>query len=67
MTSETILRNARIVLADDVIEGSIKLVDGQIADIASGSSSVGEDMEGDFLTPGLIELHTEPDCRRTGA
>jgi alpha-D-ribose 1-methylphosphonate 5-triphosphate diphosphatase PhnM len=31
MTSETILRNARIVLADDVIEGSIKLVDGQIS------------------------------------
>jgi len=59
MTSETILRNARIVRVDDVIEGSIKLVNGQIADIASGPSSVGEDMEGDFLTPGLIELHTD--------
>ncbi|SPL65146.1 alpha-D-ribose 1-methylphosphonate 5-triphosphate diphosphatase [Ochrobactrum soli] len=59
MTNETILRNARIVLADDVIDGSIKLVDGKIADIASGPSAVGEDMEGDFLTPGLIELHTD--------
>src|SRR5690606_16732539 len=59
MGNETVLRNARIVLADDVVLGSLKLVDGRIADISAGASSTGEDMEGDFLTPGLVELHTD--------
>lgn len=59
MGNETVLRNARIVLSDDVVLGSLKLVDGRIADISAGASSVGEDMEGDFLTPGLVELHTD--------
>lgn len=59
MTTETILRNARIILADEVIEGAIRVVDGKIADISSGTSAVGEDMDGDFLTPGLVELHTD--------
>ncbi|PWL18029.1 phosphonate metabolism protein PhnM [Falsochrobactrum shanghaiense] len=59
MTTETILKNARIVLPDEVVEGSVKLVDGNIADIASGPSAYGEDMEGDYLTPGLVELHTD--------
>ncbi|UYT57691.1 alpha-D-ribose 1-methylphosphonate 5-triphosphate diphosphatase [Brucella sp. MAB-22] len=59
MGNETVLRNARIVLSDDVVLGSLKLVDGKIADISTGTSSVGEDMEGDFLTPGLVELHTD--------
>ncbi len=59
MGNETVLRNARIVLSDDVVLGSLKLVDGKIADISTGTSSVGDDMEGDFLTPGLVELHTD--------
>ncbi len=59
MANETVLRNARIVLTDDVILGSVKLTDGLIADISAGASSVGDDMEGDFLTPGLVELHTD--------
>lgn len=59
MADETILRNARIVLPDAVVEGAVKLRDGVIADISEGTSAVGEDMEGDFLTPGLIELHTD--------
>ena len=59
MGNETVLRNARIVLSDDVVLGSLKLVGGKIADISTGTSSIGEDMEGDFLTPGLVELHTD--------
>lgn len=59
MTTELILKNATIVLPDEVISGTIKVVDGIIADIASGSSISGKDMEGDYLTPGLIELHTD--------
>lgn len=59
MKTETVLSNAHIVLADEVIKGSIKLVDGKIDDISSGASVIGEDMDGDFITPGLIELHTD--------
>ncbi|MEC9435659.1 MAG: alpha-D-ribose 1-methylphosphonate 5-triphosphate diphosphatase [Pseudomonadota bacterium] len=56
---ETVLSNARIVLADEVVAGSVKLVGGKIADIAQGPSRLGEDIGGDLLVPGLIELHTD--------
>lgn len=59
MTTELILKNASIVLPDEVIRGTVKIVDGIIADVASGSSVSGKDMEGDYLTPGLVELHTD--------
>ena len=59
MTTETVLKNANIVLPDEVISGTVKIVDGIIVDITSGSSVSGEDMEGDYLTPGLVELHTD--------
>ncbi|WP_343314809.1 alpha-D-ribose 1-methylphosphonate 5-triphosphate diphosphatase [Brucella sp. BE17] len=59
MMTETILRNARIVLGREVIDGTIRILDGTIADISSGPSAIGEDLEGDFLTPGLVELHTD--------
>jgi len=59
MPTETILSNARIVLADDVIEGSIAIRDGLIADISRGASGAGEDVGGDYLIPGLVELHTD--------
>lgn len=56
---ERVLRNARIVLVDRVISGSVKIADGEIADIAEGDSALGDDFGGDFLIPGLIELHTD--------
>ena len=59
MSAELVLSNARIVLADEVVEGSLSIRDGVIADIASGSSRTGEDMGGEFLIPGLVELHTD--------
>lgn len=58
--TETILSNARIVLSDSVLHGTLHLRDGQIADISTGPAPrMAEDMEGDFLMPGLIELHTD--------
>jgi alpha-D-ribose 1-methylphosphonate 5-triphosphate diphosphatase len=61
MNAERIIRNARIVLRDEVIAGSVCLRDGKIADINAGSSSLAaaEDWNGDWLLPGLIELHTD--------
>lgn len=57
--TETVLSNARIVLADEVVSGSVMLRDGLIADISTGPARAGEDMGGDFIIPGLVELHTD--------
>jgi alpha-D-ribose 1-methylphosphonate 5-triphosphate diphosphatase len=35
------------------------LRDGLIVSIGTGNSAVGEDREGDYLVPGLVELHTD--------
>lgn len=57
--TETILKNARLVLPDEVVAGGLVLRDGRIADIATGPLAAGEDLEGDYLIPGLVELHTD--------
>lgn len=59
MTKETVLSNARIILEDDILHGSLLIRDGKIADISEGASAHGEDFEGDYLLPGLVELHTD--------
>jgi alpha-D-ribose 1-methylphosphonate 5-triphosphate diphosphatase len=58
---EIILGNARIVLADRIIErGWVAVADGRIAEIGEGSAPGGsEDAAGDLIMPGLIELHTD--------
>jgi alpha-D-ribose 1-methylphosphonate 5-triphosphate diphosphatase len=59
--SETVIGNARIVLADRVIEhGWVAFADGRIAEIGEGNAPAGnQDAGGDLITPGLIELHTD--------
>jgi alpha-D-ribose 1-methylphosphonate 5-triphosphate diphosphatase len=59
MTPETVFSNARIVLEDEIVAGSVLVRDGKIADISTGSTRAGEDFEGDYLIPGLVELHTD--------
>lgn len=56
---ETVLTNARIVLSDEVVSGTIVLRDGKIAEISTGNSAHGKDMQSDYLIPGLVELHTD--------
>ena len=60
-TSDFILANARVVLADAVIErGWVAVADGRIAEIGEGSPpGPAEDFAGDLLIPGLVELHTD--------
>lgn len=61
-TSEQLFSNAKIVLADEIVRGSVQVIDGVIADISSDTSSVNMstlDCQGDYLIPGLIELHTD--------
>lgn len=55
------IRNARLVLGDEMIEGGLCIVDGRIESIDAGASSATDalDLDGDFLMPGFIELHTD--------
>ena len=60
--SQTVFANARIVLEDEVVDGSVTVVDGFIEAVDHGSTRVRSDVvecEGDLLLPGLIELHTD--------
>ena len=59
--SETVIGNARIVLADRVIErGWVAFADGRIAEIGEGDvRGASEDAAGDIVMPGMIELHTD--------
>jgi alpha-D-ribose 1-methylphosphonate 5-triphosphate diphosphatase len=61
MSAEQILSNARLVTADRVFLGSVVMRDGLIADVAEGLSRLpqAQDLNGDFLLPGLVELHTD--------
>ncbi len=61
MSAERVLSNARLVLEDEMVQGSLLLRDGRIAGVASGPSALpaAEDMAGDFILPGLIDLHTD--------
>lgn len=56
--SETVFGNARLVLRDGIATGSLAVRDGRIAAV-DGATKQGEDLEGDYLLPGLIELHTD--------
>ncbi|MBN9334293.1 alpha-D-ribose 1-methylphosphonate 5-triphosphate diphosphatase [Devosia sp.] len=57
--TELVLSNARIVLADAEVTGSVLVRDGVIADIDTRNARTGEDFGGDYLIPGLVELHTD--------
>ena len=59
MSQDIAFTNARIVLENEIIEGSLLVRDGRIADISPGAGRVGEDLDGDYLLPGLVELHTD--------
>ena len=60
-TAETVFTNARLVLPDEVVTGSVKIAQGKITGIDQGGSQLSSaiDCEGDLVIPGLIELHTD--------
>lgn len=57
---EYVLGNARLVLADHVAHGYLCVAGGKIVEVGTGKPpGPAMDMEGDYLLPGLIELHTD--------
>ena len=62
MTNEPlVLANARLVLADEIIEdGWIVAANGTISEFGRGQPPAhADDMAGDLVIPGLVELHTD--------
>ncbi len=61
MSHETILTNARVVLPDAVVDGTVVIREGRIAEVQTGRSAApgAEDLGGELLLPGLVEIHTD--------
>ncbi len=55
------LANAKLVLADEVVHGSLLMENGIITEIREGEdvSRDAIDCAGDYVMPGLVELHTD--------
>ncbi len=61
MNTTTLIRNARIVTAQHEFLGHVHLRNGQIESVVAGDTQVTSalDWNGDWLLPGLVELHTD--------
>ena len=56
-----IFTNARIVARNEVVNGSLAVENGRITGISATASALPAalDLEGDYLMPGFVELHTD--------
>jgi len=61
MTGTAIFTNARVVSATEVVNGSLSVSRGVIDGLSAGRSALPAalDLEGDYLMPGFVELHTD--------
>jgi alpha-D-ribose 1-methylphosphonate 5-triphosphate diphosphatase len=61
MTDETILTNAVLVLPDATLNGTLILRGDRIAEVQPGDTgiSAAQDMDGDYLIPGIVDTHTD--------
>lgn len=57
--NESIFTNYRLQLPEEDVLGTLVVRDGIIADIQPGVVNQGQDGAGDYLMPGLVELHTD--------
>jgi len=61
MRGSVVFSNARLIMGDEVVHGTLAAVNGRIDAIDLGSTSVlgAIDLQGDFLMPGMVEMHTD--------
>ena len=58
--AEQLFANCRVVTARDVLPGGVVVRDGVVAEVGDATRvRAAFDCEGDYLIPGLIELHTD--------
>ena len=53
------INNARMLTPEAEVLGSIAVEGGDISDLGEGASNLGEDWNGDYLLPGIVEMHTD--------
>jgi alpha-D-ribose 1-methylphosphonate 5-triphosphate diphosphatase len=61
MSASIVFSNARMVRPDEVVHGTLSAAQGRIAAVDAGGTGVpgAIDLEGDYLLPGLVEVHTD--------
>lgn len=61
MTQDLMIANARLILPDEVVHGCLTVKNGVISAIDTGASvpAGAVDCGGEFVAPGLVELHTD--------
>ena len=61
MDPDIVLTNATLVLPDETVTGTIAMKGATIVGIDTGRSSLASaiDMDGDYLIPGIVDLHTD--------
>ncbi|MFN3482513.1 MAG: alpha-D-ribose 1-methylphosphonate 5-triphosphate diphosphatase, partial [Rhabdaerophilum calidifontis] len=59
--TETVLTNARLILETEIVEGSIVFDEQGIRAVDLGRSALpgAIDAGGDYVAPGLVEMHTD--------
>jgi len=59
--NDLVFKNAQLVLPNEVVKGSLSVVDGRIAavDQSQVDHASAWDMHGDYLMPGFVEMHTD--------
>jgi alpha-D-ribose 1-methylphosphonate 5-triphosphate diphosphatase len=57
----TVFKNAGLVLPNEVVRGSLSVSEGKISSVDQGLADNlgGWDVEGDYLMPGFVEMHTD--------
>ena len=57
----SLITNARVVTPEEVLVGSVAIEGGLIIAVEPGACSERSaiDLEGDYLVPGVVELHTD--------
>jgi alpha-D-ribose 1-methylphosphonate 5-triphosphate diphosphatase len=58
---QTVLTNAKLILEDEVVTGTIAFDETGIVSVDQGNSSLpgAIDVGGDYVAPGLVEMHTD--------
>lgn len=61
MNRNTVFKNARLVLPGEVVLGTLAVADGRLKAFDHGATAAPQaiDLEGDYLLPGLVEMHTD--------